>query len=65
MLRHLKWRVEAITPLSFILLFCQAPEFWNEHSGMKAKIVMTMHVQSKIKFLGAKLRVALLTPIHS
>ena len=35
MLRHLKWRVEAITPLSFILLFCQAPEFWNEHSGMK------------------------------
>jgi len=34
MLRHLKWRVEAITPLSFILLFCQAPEFWNEHSVM-------------------------------
>ncbi|CAG5106540.1 Oidioi.mRNA.OKI2018_I69.chr1.g2888.t2.cds [Oikopleura dioica] len=34
MLRHLKWRVEALTPLSFILLFCQAPEFWTEDSVM-------------------------------
>lgn len=32
MLSHLKWRVEALTPLSFILLFCQAPEFWTEHT---------------------------------